>query len=93
VPSSIFSDKVIVKAINVQAPEITFETDLKANNLSKILANLEEATGDGKKEPAAQPTEPKETKADKKLEVDDFLITGGKVHLLLNRFGGAISNR
>src|SRR3974390_655789 len=46
-PSSVFGDKVIIKSVLVQAPEITFETDLKANNLSKILANVEAATGSG----------------------------------------------
>ena len=41
-PGTVFSDKVIIKSIHVQAPEITFETELnmKNNNLNKILANL-----------------------------------------------------
>src|SRR5262245_60362572 len=38
-PSSVFADKVIIKSINIQAPEVTFETDLKGNNLKKILDN------------------------------------------------------
>src|SRR6266446_251191 len=54
-PGALLSDKVLIQSINVQAPEITFETDLRANNLSKILANLEAATGSGEK----QPTQPK----------------------------------
>src|SRR5437899_6580877 len=44
-PGSLFSDKVVIKSVNVQAPEITFETDLKQNNLSKIVANLQSTTG------------------------------------------------
>jgi uncharacterized protein involved in outer membrane biogenesis len=84
VPRSVFSDKVIVKSINVQSPEITFETDFKSSNLSKILSNLESATGGGTK----QPTQPKEANAGKKLEVDDFLITGGKVHVSVTALGG-----
>src|SRR6266702_4272761 len=46
-PSSVFSDKVVIKSVNVHAPEITFETDLKGNNLSKIVANIQAATGGG----------------------------------------------
>ena len=46
-PKSLFADKVVIKSINVQAPEVTFETDLKGNNLSKLLANIEAATGGG----------------------------------------------
>src|SRR5512133_2494882 len=47
-PRSLFADKVIINTINVEAPEVTFETDLRGNNLSKILANLDETMGGGK---------------------------------------------
>jgi uncharacterized protein involved in outer membrane biogenesis len=83
-PSSILSDKVVIKSVNVQGPEITFETDLKHNNLSKIVDNLQQATG-GDKAGATAPS--KEAKASKKLQVDDFLITGGKVHVTMSALG------
>src|SRR5881409_3710652 len=35
-PASLLSDKVVIEAINLQGPEVTFETDLTQNNLSKI---------------------------------------------------------
>jgi uncharacterized protein involved in outer membrane biogenesis len=82
-PSSVFSDKVIIKSINVQAPEITFETDLKGNNLSKILSNLEAATGGGNSS-----NQNAGGKNGKKLQVDDFLISGAKVHVSVTAFGG-----
>jgi len=78
-PKSLLSDKVVVNSISVEGPEITFETDLKSVNLKKILNNVEEASGGGEKAPS-QPKEP-EAKAGKKLQVDDFLIKGGKVHV------------
>jgi uncharacterized protein involved in outer membrane biogenesis len=78
-PRSLLSDKVIIKSISVEGPEITFETDLKSVNLKMILNNLEEATGGSEKTPS-QPKQP-EAKAGKKLEVGDFLIKGGKVHV------------
>jgi len=80
-PRSIFSDKVIIRSIVVEGPEITFESDLKSVNLKKLLNNLEEATGGSEKNPAA-PKQP-EAKAGKKLEVDDFLIKGGKIHVVV----------
>src|SRR5258708_2302792 len=46
-PSSLLSDKIVVHSIELRGPEITYETDLRHNNLSKILANLEESTGGG----------------------------------------------
>ena len=82
-PGSLLSDKIVIKSINVQEPEITFETDLKHNNLSKIRSNVQEAAGGGEKQPAkpTEPSPPKEAKAGKKLEVDEFIINGGKIHL------------
>lgn len=84
-PGSLLSDKVVIKSINVQAPEITFETDLKGNNLSKIMANLEAATGGAQQQPA---TTKQEKAASKKLQVNDFLISGGKVNVSLTTLGG-----
>jgi hypothetical protein len=76
---------VVIKSINVQAPQITFETDLTGNNLKKILSNLEDTTGGGTNSPA-KPAEPQTApaKAGKKLQVDDFLINGGKIQLTVN---------
>jgi hypothetical protein len=83
-PKSLLSDKIIIKTIRVQGPEITYETNLKDSNLGKIVANMQGVTGGGKKEPA-QPTE---TKPAKKLEVDEFIITGGKIHVSVTALAG-----
>lgn len=83
-PGSVFSSKVIIRSINVQAPEITFETDLKGNNLSKILANSQAAGGEG----GSNSTAKQDSKASRKLQVDDFLISGGKIHVFMTAFGG-----
>jgi uncharacterized protein involved in outer membrane biogenesis len=82
-PGSLLSDKIVIKTINVQAPEITFETDLTHNNLSKILSNMREATGPGGKEltKTQEPSQPKEPKPSRKLQVDEFVITGGRIHV------------
>ena len=74
----------------MQAPEITFETDLKGNNLNKILSNLDAATGGKESQPpkASEPAQPKAAKAGKKLEVDDFVISGGIVHVSMTTLGG-----
>jgi hypothetical protein len=88
-PKSLLSDKIIVKSIKVQGPEITYETNLKNNNLSTIIANMQGAGG-GRKEPAKpnEPAQPKEAKPGKKLEVDEFVITGGKIHVSVTALGG-----
>ena len=88
-PGSLLSDKIIIKSINVQGPEITFETDLRHNNLSKLLANVQEAMGGGTTEPA-KPQAPaqKEAKPARKLQVDEFIITGGKINVSVSVLGG-----
>lgn len=77
VPSSILSDKVIIHSIEVREPEITFEGNpLGENNLKKILANVQaKATAD-----ASTSNAPGAKGVGKKLQVDDFLIAGAKVH-------------
>jgi uncharacterized protein involved in outer membrane biogenesis len=94
-PGSLLSDKVIVKSIKVEGPEITFETDLSANNLSKILANVQVATSGGATEPAKpkEPAQLKEAKAGKKLQVDDLLITGGRIRVSVTTLGGQAATR
>jgi hypothetical protein len=90
VPKSLFSDKVIIKTIKIQGPEITYETNLKDNNLSRLMANVQESPGGGQKEPA-KPQEPVRTtegKPAKKLEVDEVVITGGKIHVAVTALAG-----
>lgn len=87
-PKSLFSDKVVIKSIVVEAPEITYEQSLKGNNLSALQANVNATTGGGSE--AAKPKEaaPQPSKPAKKLEVDEVLITGGKVHASITELGG-----
>jgi uncharacterized protein involved in outer membrane biogenesis len=88
-PRSLLDNKVIIKDVTIDSPEITFETDLTLVNLKKILANVEEATGGGSKPGSSdtnQPAPPKQTEAGggKKLQVDNFLIKNAKVHVSVN---------
>jgi hypothetical protein len=65
--SSIFSDKVIIKSIRVESPNIYYECGLGSDNLRTIMNNLS---------------------ASKKLQVDDLVITGAKVSVLVKGTGG-----
>lgn len=89
-PRSLLSDKIIIKSIIVEAPQIAFETDLRANNLNKILANVQGAAGGSGQQPGKpeEPAQPTEAKAAKKLQVDDFIVKGGKIHVSVTTLGG-----
>lgn len=81
-PRSVLGDKVIVRSVRMEAPEITFEGDLKGNNLSKILENVQGT----EEKPAA--TKEEEKAKSRKLQVDDFLLTGARVHVTSPLLGG-----
>ena len=73
-PGSVMSSKVVVRSVKLVAPEITLEATLSGNNLTKLLDNIK-----GSAEKDKQATTKKEQSSSKKLQVDDFLITGAKV--------------
>lgn len=78
VPKSLLGDKVVIRSIKVEAPEITFEkTGITGSNLQKILDNL-----GGEKKPGDAPSKDDgKGGAQKKLQVDEFIITGAKVNV------------
>lgn len=79
-PGSLLSDKIVIRSVKVLAPEITFEGNpLGENNLTKIMANVDATTGSGGQASTNAAAAPGQKPA-KKLEVDDFVITGAKVH-------------
>ena len=86
-PGSLMSDKIVIKSIRVEAPDIAFELGSGGNNLKKILANVEAATGGGAaSKDTKTPTGGK--KPGKKLQVDEFIITGAKVRVGATVLGG-----
>jgi hypothetical protein len=84
-PFSVLSDKIVVRSIHVESPEITFEGGLGGNNLSKIQENVNGVAAVGG--PPATTTKAGGKPA-QKIEVDDFLITGAKVHASITGLGG-----
>jgi hypothetical protein len=83
-PGSVFSGKVVVKSVRVQAPEIIFEQGLKGNNLAAILANVQSVAGTGTTTNQA----PASAGPGKKLQVDEFLISGGRITVAATMLGG-----
>ncbi|HEY1661255.1 MAG TPA: hypothetical protein VGI03_02460 [Verrucomicrobiae bacterium] len=95
-PSTVLSDKIVVRSINIQYPEITFEGSLGGNNLSTILANVDNkgaAIGTVKMgtNTVSQATPASQPAPSRKLEVDDLVITGAKVNGSLSLFGREVT--
>jgi hypothetical protein len=88
-PFSILTDKIVVRSVHVESPEITFEGGFGGNNLSKIMDNVNGvAKAGGPPSANTNVTATTGQKPGKKIEVDDFLITGAKVHGTLILFSG-----
>lgn len=88
-PLSICSDKIVIRSIRVEAPEITFEGNpLSKNNLGDIMDNVDHAA----RNPAPPTTGTNATAASqkkpgKKFEVDDLMINSAKVRATLPSIG------
>ena len=90
-PGSILSDKIVVKSIRIEAPQITIEIGPGGSNLQRIQDNLESYAGGStdKTKPTEEKT-PAESKPGKKLQVDEVIISGGKVTLGAAALGGKL---
>jgi uncharacterized protein involved in outer membrane biogenesis len=87
-PLSVLSDKIVVHSVRAEATEITFEGNpFGKNNLSQIMDNINAIAKSGGPAATNAPAQAGRKSA-KKIEVDDFLITGAKVHVSLTGMGG-----
>ena len=83
-PKSVLGKKVVIRSVRVEAPEITYEAALGGSNIGKILDNLKSTSSQEKSTGGS-----KSTGSQKGLQVDDFLITGGKIHVSASVLGGS----
>jgi hypothetical protein len=75
-PRTLLAEKVVIEKIELVQPDITFEGNFSGNNLSKILANVNEATGG-----ADTNAVPEAEAATRKLQVNNFLISGARLNV------------
>jgi hypothetical protein len=77
---SLTENTVIIDKIEINGPEITYEKVLDTDNFKVILKNLKKSTGLGNK--GSDPGR------DKKILIRNFIVRGGKVHLVKSSLGG-----
>lgn len=78
---TLLSSVIVVESLEVVDPEISFEGSLSDNNLTRLQKNIEAF---GSEREAGGPAAPA-----KKVMIDDFQMTGAKVHLDLKPFPSA----
>lgn len=84
VPGSLLAEKKHVRSIRIEGPEITYETGFGGSNLGKLLENV---SGSAEQDEKAPTKEQQTTKT--KLQVDEVVITGAKVHVGATMLGSA----
>lgn len=81
-PGSVFSKKAVVRSVRIDAPVITYEPALDGSNLGKILDNIKAATA------STNTAGAKNDAPGKALQVDEFVLTGGQIHVVAPMLGG-----
>lgn len=80
--SSLFSGKIIIDEIYIDAPEITYEKGVKGDNIKAILDNINDFAGTGGGGKTAKKTESKSEKGpSRKIQINNFIIKNGKVNM------------
>lgn len=84
---SLLSDKVVIKSIRVESPEVSLELGPGGSNLQKILSNLKA----GSKPSTPDKGQESDAASGRKLQVDEVVVTGGKIMLSAAALGGKLS--
>jgi len=84
-PLTVLSDKIVLHSIYLESPQITFEGGLGGNNLSQILANINNSANTGG---TVSTNKAAPAQSSKRYEVDDLLIKGARVNVSLTDLGG-----
>ena len=85
---SALSDKVIIKEILIDGPEVTYESGPSGNNVSKIQENVAAFSKSVAPKGAAESKSQKKDQTQKKVQINDFIFKNGKVMVSSSVFGG-----
>ncbi len=90
---TIMDEKIVIRSINIDNPEITLEGSLKQNNLTKILDNVNAYVAKNSSPSSGSKSGSEAGKeASKALQIDSVSITGAKVNLAIPLLKGKSVN-
>lgn len=79
-PTTFLSEKLVIRSVRVEEAIVTYETKLGGSNLAAIERAIAETLGAGRER--SNGGEPR------RLQVDEFVISGGRVRVALTALGG-----
>lgn len=80
-PISIFSDKVIIRDILIDGPEITYEISVEGSNVGKIKKNIESFSSSSRSQTNESGELQNGQKKTKQVQIDTLLLQNGKIRL------------
>jgi uncharacterized protein involved in outer membrane biogenesis len=83
---SIFSEKIVVDEIYIDAPDITYEKGARSDNIQTILSNIKKFAGASEAK-AETGTAAESEEAEKKIQINRLTIKNGKVHMSMTELG------
>lgn len=88
--ASLLTDKIIIKEILIDGPQITYEKSLRSSNFTELQKNVEAFVGpqEAAAEESVPGDEPVETKPAKKVQIDKLLVQNGKVKISVTALKG-----
>lgn len=84
---SLFSDRIVIDEILIDAPEVTYEKSMSGDNVRAILNNIEKFSGKSKSPDGADKKE-EEAGEGKKVQINRLDITNGKVNMSVTALQG-----
>lgn len=81
---SVFSDRIIIDEVYINAPDITYEKSMKGDNIKALLKNIESFTGAGEKTGPGKESAKSETK----IQINNFIVKNGKINMSVTALKG-----
>nr|WP_321256363.1 AsmA family protein [uncultured Pseudodesulfovibrio sp.] len=90
VTDSLTTDRIIIEEIFVDGPIISYEKKGNTDNFKTIVNNIKKTVAGEQKQEKKTEAEPTETGAEKKIQINNFIVKNGRINLggtMLNAFG------
>ena len=79
-PKTFLEEKLVIRSIRIEEPQITYERKLKESNLGRIMETIQAQIPDAGEAPPSD-------EEGKKLQVDEFIVSGAQVNLSASLLG------
>jgi hypothetical protein len=77
---SVFSDRIIVEEVYIDAPDITYEKGSGGDNIKAIMKNIESFAG-GDEQAAKKEEGKKSEESGKKIQINSLVVKDGKINM------------